>query len=379
MSYFSPTEFAANLIHQLSRYSLRSNQIWVFIGWHRTPAGEVFTDNTKYAYLHASAQEPEVTAVWLAKDRTLARTMQAAGLRSYYQFSLPGIWYALRAGVTVIDAYLYAWNYAFVGRSYLVQLLHGKGMKATGYLRANLRDHDLICYPSQAVTQMVGDDFKRGACQEITGYPRSDAVLGAEMSGQEIDAHADTIASLQDKRAHGTKIIWYAPTFRRGQADFPVSEILDLPELTHLAEQHNWHIIISLHPKYRGQQAADTTSCVTMLEQQDFFQLFHYVDVLVTDYSSSFTDFLLLNRPIIFYPYDLDTYLKNEGILIDYDQETPGPKVRNAQELHLAITQQLQHDTHAAARVTARARYHDHADTGNSARVIAAINRLLQS
>lgn len=49
-------------------------------------------------------------------------------------------------------------------------------------------------------------------------------------------------------------------------------------------------------------------------------------DILITDYSSVFFDYLILNRPIIFYPYDFHEHSKpRNGFYIDYEKEVPGP------------------------------------------------------
>ena len=62
------------------------------------------------------------------------------------------------------------------------------------------------------------------------------------------------------------------------------------------------------------------------------------MDILITDYSSIAYDFLLLDRPIIFFDYDREIYERNMGgFLFDYDEFTPGIKVKNQDELISAI------------------------------------------
>ena len=52
-------------------------------------------------------------------------------------------------------------------------------------------------------------------------------------------------------------------------------------------------------------------------------QLLPIADVLITDYSSIFFDYLLFRKPIIFFAPDLETYLISRGIYPHYE-ELPG-------------------------------------------------------
>jgi CDP-glycerol glycerophosphotransferase (TagB/SpsB family) len=64
--------------------------------------------------------------------------------------------------------------------------------------------------------------------------------------------------------------------------------------------------------------------------EYDTQQLLKKAFVLITDYSSCFVDYLLLDRPIIFYNYDHNTYVLNDRELyFDYEKTTPGPKVKD--------------------------------------------------
>ncbi|MED4494975.1 CDP-glycerol glycerophosphotransferase family protein [Heyndrickxia coagulans] len=46
---------------------------------------------------------------------------------------------------------------------------------------------------------------------------------------------------------------------------------------------------------------------------------------MITDYSSVPFEFSLLGRPMIFYPYDLESYQATRGLWEPYDQLVPGP------------------------------------------------------
>ena len=66
-------------------------------------------------------------------------------------------------------------------------------------------------------------------------------------------------------------------------------------------------------------------------------EILPYVDILISDYSGVWVDFLLVDRPIIFVPYDIESYKQEPGLLYDYDMITPGPKVDSFQEFLTAI------------------------------------------
>ena len=72
--------------------------------------------------------------------------------------------------------------------------------------------------------------------------------------------------------------------------------------------------------------------------QGDIYPVLKYIDILITDYSSIAYDFLLLDRPIIFFDYDREIYEKiMGGFLFDYDEFSPGTKASNQQELTEAL------------------------------------------
>ena len=61
----------------------------------------------------------------------------------------------------------------------------------------------------------------------------------------------------------------------------------------------------------------------------DYLNIF---DVLITDYSSIYFDYMLLERPMIFLPYDLAEYEGTVGFTIDYNKYAPGDKPNTFEE-----------------------------------------------
>ena len=74
----------------------------------------------------------------------------------------------------------------------------------------------------------------------------------------------------------------------------------------------------------------------------DTNELLKRADILVSDYSSVTADFLLLDRPIIYYCFDLQNYLSEDrDVYWSYDSITPGPKVQDYDELQKTLVAAL--------------------------------------
>jgi len=78
--------------------------------------------------------------------------------------------------------------------------------------------------------------------------------------------------------------------------------------------------------------------------------LLYHTDILITDYSGIYFDFLLLNRPVIFYTYDYATYREKRDFLFPFERNTPGSKVQTPELLINAIGDYLLDPKKDAAR-----------------------------
>ncbi|PAD80578.1 hypothetical protein CHH57_24335 [Niallia circulans] len=61
--------------------------------------------------------------------------------------------------------------------------------------------------------------------------------------------------------------------------------------------------------------------------------LLFITDILITDYSSIPFEFSFLQKPMIFYPYDLDEYRKTRGFWVPYHELVPGPIAYSTEEI----------------------------------------------
>ncbi len=349
----------------------RSKKIYVYIGWHKSNDGEVFADNTKYLYLYTNSNDPKSKHIWIGKSHKIVKILRENNLASYYQWSLPGIWSQLRARYFVLDAFLQPENFMFSGTSKIIQLLHGKGMKKRGYGEPQLKKQDYIFGTSQFVYDTLSDLFTKGSKYFIAGYSRND-VLFSKIPKSEISVDVKSREQIETAKKNGSKIVLYAPTFRRGKKTYDLKEELDLVELEKFSKEKNIIFVCNLHNKYRYHMGEIINKNIVLLPESDIYPLFPLFDLMVTDYSSIFVDYLLLDRPIIFYPYDFDEYSKKEGLVADYDSITPGPKVYTFSDLLEKINGALfsgDDANWAKERSRVRDLYHAHTDGKSSERI----------
>lgn len=126
--------------------------------------------------------------------------------------------------------------------------------------------------------------------------------------------------------------ILYAPTWRPGSdiRIFPFDDF-DIDLLTSFLNKNDIHIYLRVHPNFVQSLPFSLShhSNIFILssdEVEDINEVLGSFDLLVTDYSSIYFDYLLTLKPIIFLPYDQDYYGEVVGFTIPYEKLTPGPK-----------------------------------------------------
>lgn len=107
------------------------------------------------------------------------------------------------------------------------------------------------------------------------------------------------------------KKILYAPTYRPYRLYIDVLEVIK--DLNH--SDQNFTLIIHPHPMMRVEWINVEKVKVVFLEKADDIQEVILIsEALITDYSSIFYDFKVLNKKIFYYENDLDIYTKIHGI-----------------------------------------------------------------
>jgi CDP-glycerol glycerophosphotransferase (TagB/SpsB family) len=205
------------------------------------------------------------------------------------------------------------------------------------------------------------------------GFPRNDNIINPRFSRKDLI----TMLNLPYKVS---KIITYTPTHRdyeRGVIE--KRHILGYKEsdekLQEILEKNEAVIIIRLHPGQNKEciNALDTHRILNDVPnyQYNLYDILAHTDVLLTDYTSTYFDFLLRNKPIIFNFYDKEIYEKIRGLSFDpIEGICAGPIVKNKEELFLALEQVLSGmDNYEAKRTFVNTLFNKYVDSNSSKRV----------
>jgi CDP-glycerol glycerophosphotransferase (TagB/SpsB family) len=213
------------------------------------------------------------------------------------------------------------------------------------------------------------------------GFPRNDNIINPRFSRNDLI----TMLNLPYKI---NKIITYTPTHRDyEQKVIEKRHILGYQgndkKLQEILEKNEAIIIIRLHPKQNKEciRALDSRRILNDVPnyQYNLYDILAHTDVLLTDYTSTYFDFLLKDKPIIFNFYDKEVYKTIRGFSFDpIETICAGPIVKNKDELFLALEQALSgKDDYKSKRFFVNTLFNKYIDSNSSKRVFDFFQTLL--
>jgi CDP-glycerol glycerophosphotransferase len=314
-----------------------------------------FGGNAKYAFLHLLAHAPDLETFFVTLDPTVHRELRSAGLPCELFPQGDSVQRLAGAATFITDDFHFKDSplAPLLQKARIVQLWHGVGFKKIGFLEAESgldlsrqrRDYLRRMYSGYHALVSTSPFYTRhlfSTCfdaEEIieTGYPRNDVFFRRPTRQDMVCSSPDLYGQVRRLTKKRT-VALFVPTFRDGGGDFITQGALDLPALDARLAEINAALVIKMHSfsnHYQGLQFQNILHCPNHLDIYPLLPLFHG---LITDYSSIFTDHLLLDKPQIFFPYDWEQYIAaNRELQFDYDWITPGPKVRDQQALLEAL------------------------------------------
>lgn len=329
--------WAVNNFLKIFKLKSRDPKLWIFGAW----GGDQYSDNSKYLFEYVLKHLPHINAVWITKSQKVKDQLTTDNKKCYLYHD-PGA-----RKLRLSAKYVFFTNgisdfgfYDLCHGAIKVALWHGIPLKKMAYASNNLKKRDrnplrliqylfLKLYNQWQRNVTIATSGKAKDCLVecfevkpetvlVTGQPRNDALFDRTTS----DGIKRKLNHPLDK-----KFVLYMPTWRQfKQQDNFLNDILrklngDAAFQDRLAAEN---IILYVKPHPRITTNVQSSGHIVILENLyavDSQELIAVADVLITDYSSVFIDFALLERPLHFFVPDLEQYQKNaNGLFFSFSE-----------------------------------------------------------
>lgn len=358
----------------------RNRNKWLFashMGWNSS-------NNAKCLFIQIRDEDPSIDSIWIARNREEEKQVRQAGFKSFVWYTPKSFFYCLTAGVYLYTEHTKDINRLTSRTAFCACLWHGVGIKkllgldsshyrnccmfrkepAEGSFLERMkvplqiyRKPDALLVPSRfQADELFMPEFRVSAEHiMLAGYPRNELL---SWTCEKIRDYVTRYCSQNDldflnritSRKY-RKIYIYMPTWRRWTENSLISRAgFDLDELEAALAATDSLFIIKSH--MRGKWDIDSTEHIVRIgSTHDVYPLLPYTDCLITDYSSIYSDYILMNKEIILFPFDQEEFMQNSTDLLDYDTYYLGTKVymfrdllsliRGTVDCHLSADDQL--------------------------------------
>lgn len=349
--------FGGWCLYPLSFLCPRSKKICVLGSNHNG-----FNGNSKYLHIYFYENIGHVIPIWIASSRQEAESVKGKGLKAYYKWSLLGLFYCLRAKTYFIAGRLSDIHFWTSGGATVVNLWHGIGIKKQGCVATDpgsirtfqthrwhtqifnpqlLKAPDYFLSTTEPLSEVVYlEAFEMEMHQMLhLGFPRSDHFFKTHSEQKKMIAKYESSEMLETVEAFDNyeTIYFYLPTYRDSQTDFIKASGIDFKQLNDLMIEQNALFVFKFHPwtKMDGINCSQFSNILELNKDFDIYRLIPFTDVLITDYSSVYDDYLLLKKKVITFTFDYDKYIKDDrSFVIEYDHHYRfGARVNKFDEL----------------------------------------------
>lgn len=347
-------------IMKLGRRQKPDPMVWMF----SSTDNRHYNYNSRYLFEYVKDNLKEVTPYFVINDPVLREKLsQKYGAQYFIETeSKAGIRKVLGAGVWFTSAGLPLYGTNLRKGRLIVNLWHGVPLKKIALLDPNLKsasriyfkkifteNYSCILTSSSSLVPVMAKSFAVPENMiKVWGQPRNDRIFVEKDRNRILEGFFGKLPEYE-------KVILYAPTFRdNGRTRiFPFKDY-DREALESFLERKKILICVRTHISERGSAAAYLSRRIVSLDNEkteDVTGLLDIFDLLITDYSSIYIDYLLTGKPQMFLPYDKEDYLADRGMNFDYDEVTPGPKPESQKAFMDELEKLLKgQDAYAAGR-----------------------------
>jgi CDP-glycerol glycerophosphotransferase (TagB/SpsB family) len=350
----------------------KDKNLWVFSSFKKRG----YLDNCKYLYEYINENHPEIRAVWLTKDGNVKKELRKKGLPVYDMNSREGKNALVKASLAFTDRYKMSdySNSAINSGTKVVQLWHGVGMKnLDNFTQTTIKgvrySDDIVAKKNDGLAKRLKKSvnyLRRAPFRELS----EEYFLMLATAPESLEAFSKSFHTPRERfficgyprtaplfknpeaADSGKPCFLYAPTFRwQPEKEVEMVDLLlaAIPDIQAFMEKVDGTFVIRLHPhtwrNYRSkiELAIQDASRVLLDSEKDVYGTLGKYTMMISDYSSIVYDYLLLNRPVVFFCYDYEFFTANEcNLKYDYDEYSPGPKARTWSEVLASLGEYLE-------------------------------------
>lgn len=386
----------------------KKKNIWCFSGFNK----KAYMDNSKYLYEWVVENHPEIKAYWLTDSNDVYNRLKKENKPVLKMRSAECIKKLSRAKIAVTDHFVMS-DYdncsGFNNGTRVVQLWHGVGLKSIGDLKnTNVNGvmfsddilssrHDSLIEKIRKAFLYVRHAYYRELFEEyfMLVCPGPERVLQIAQKWNIapdkcfFSGHPRNLF-LHQQKSESLKIL-YAPTYRWNLCNEQkmINELIDsFDVIEQCMTELDGEFVIRLHPHTWRNYTNHLTNAIKDYKrivfdhEKDIYQSLGAYSILISDYSSIAYDFILLDRPVIFYCPDVEQFVQQEcGLNYDYEEYSPGPKTRTWGETMNCIREYVEcPDKDSTWRCKVRDEFYDMRvnDENNSERIVREIKRRLK-
>lgn len=354
------------------------NHIWIIGG----NGGHYYSDNSAILYEYILENNPEIDVFYIIEKSSpdISKVKNKKGHILYK--------HSLKANIFVQLAKVLICNHSVRGdimrapakkikNSFTVDLFHGvTAFKAKDEYPSN----SLVIATSEyekEIKMKWPNNTKENVV--VTGFPRYDRLYN---NRERIKAEKNIFYMptyrpwLRKKRINPSKED--IENFRNSHFFNEIYNFLSNKELNDFLDSKNYKLNVFIHKNihsYIEEFLESNNTNINILSNNTNVQNeLLRSDLLITDYSSVAWDFLFLQRPVIFYQFDLEIYKKHKKSYIDMPEELFGPFVDNHIDLFKHIETFLEnHNYNPQDYMNIKQRFIKYDDNKNCKRVVETI------
>jgi CDP-glycerol glycerophosphotransferase len=310
------------------------NNKWLF----SSSFNNEYNYNSKYLFEYVLKKHPSVNCKFVINDDGKREKL----IKEYGDYfietkTIKGIKEALKSGVWFTSSGLPLYLLFSGKRRIIFNLWHGtplkkivlKDNKTSSFKKffiklIHSRNYSFISTSSSKLIELYQQSFGVNKDKiKVLGQPRNDMMNEQRDRNEWLKSKYPNLPSFK-------KTILYAPTFREfGETRLFPFEDFNSNEFDEFLEKENTVLFLRFHQSEATAIKVNSSSRIQYINNDivsEINEVLNIFDLLITDYSSIYFDYLLTLKPVLFLPYDYELYVSQRGLNFEYNDITPGPK-----------------------------------------------------